>query len=244
MTCLSINLNKIALLRNARGRDFPNVIEYAEKSLRFGAAGVTIHPRPDERHARYSDAHELAEWIKDHPGKELNIEGNPTPDFLAVVNQCKPHQCTLVPDDPNQLTSDHGWDLFSDGETLRPILEELHSNGIRTSIFLDPDKAQVDEAKKVGTDRIELYTESFASSFGTERGVDILKDFSAAALHAQKIGLGVNAGHDLDLKNLSTFLQIPSILEVSIGHALIVEAIDMGFEQTVRSYIQVIEKSG
>lgn len=243
MTHLSINLNKIALLRNARGRDFPNVIEYAEKCLRFGAAGVTVHPRPDQRHARYSDARELAEWIKAYPGKELNIEGNPIPEFLDVVKECKPTQCTLVPDDPNQVTSDHGWDLISDGEKLRSIIQDLKANGIRTSVFLDPDKAQVDEAKKIGTDRIELYTESFASAYGSEKEADIFKVFSEAALHAQEIGVEVNAGHDLDLKNLSTFLQIPNILEVSIGHALTIEAIDIGFEKTVKSYIEIIEKS-
>ncbi len=243
MTHLSINLNKIALLRNARGRDFPNLIDYAEKCLRFGAAGVTIHPRPDQRHARYSDAYELAEWIKAYPGKELNIEGNPIPEFLDVVKECKPTQCTLVPDDPNQVTSDHGWDLISDGEKLRPIIDNLKAHGIRTSVFLDPVKAQVDEAKKIETDRIELYTESYASAFGTEKEAEIFKAFSEAARHAQKIGLEVNAGHDLDLKNLATFLQIPGILEVSIGHALTVEAIDMGFEKTVRNYIEITEKS-
>jgi len=243
MTHLSINLNKIALLRNARGRDFPNVIEYAEKCLRFGAAGVTIHPRPDQRHARYSDAFELAEWIKAYPGKELNIEGNPIPEFLEVVKECKPAQCTMVPDDPNQVTSDHGWDLTSDGEKLQPIIEDLKANGIRTSVFLDPVKAQVDEAKKIGSDRIELYTESFASAFGTEKELEVFKAFSDAALYAEEIGIEVNAGHDLDLKNLSTFLQIPNILEVSIGHALTIEAIEMGFENTVKSYIETIEKS-
>ena len=149
----------------------------------------------------------------------------------------------MVPDDPNQVTSDHGWDLISDGEQLQPIINDLKANGIRTSVFLDPVKVQVDEAKKIGSDRIELYTESFASAFGTEKESEIFKAFSDAALYAEEVGIEVNAGHDLDLKNLSTFLQIPNILEVSIGHALTIEAIEMGFENTVKSYIEIIEKS-
>ncbi len=241
MTRLSVNLNKIALLRNSRHSDNPNLLDFARLCINSGAHGLTIHPRPDQRHALYADVYNLAALVSEHPDIELNIEGNPTEKFLQVVLESRPAQCTLVPDDPDQLTSDHGWDVTLHREKLKGIIEQLHDSGIRTSIFLDPDVEQLLPAKETGTDRIELYTESFAHSWGLENEKMIFSQFLEVARLAQREGLGVNAGHDLNQENLGRFLTIPGILEVSIGHALTVESLLSGFEKTISNYLAIIE---
>jgi pyridoxine 5-phosphate synthase len=216
MTSLSVNLNKIALLRNARGRDYPNVAEFAQKLIALGVHGITVHPRQDERHTTQKDAHELGELLRENQQVEFNIEGYPSEDFLRLVEAIKPTQCTLVPDAPDQLTSDHGWDVLREGDFLRDLCSRLSESAIRTSIFLDPDVDLVEQAKKTGTDRIELYTEAYATSFGSATNNQVLSQYRDVAGAAQKVGLGVNAGHDLDLENLALFLTIDGVLEVSI----------------------------
>lgn len=242
-TQLSVNLNKIALLRNSRGRDFPNLVNFGEMALDAGAKGLTIHPRPDQRHARYDDIADLKTLVSRYSGAELNIEGNPTEDFLAQVLTHRPHQCTLVPDDINQLTSDHGYDLNKDSQFLKPIVDRLKSAGIRVSIFMDPIPAQMSKAAELGADRVELYTEGWAEAYGTEHQESQLSQYRTAALSAQKSGLEVNAGHDLDLANLATFLTIPGIAEVSIGHALTVEALYRGYGEIVSRYASICGSS-
>ncbi|MBF0277554.1 MAG: pyridoxine 5'-phosphate synthase [SAR324 cluster bacterium] len=242
MTKLSVNLNKFALLRNSRGRDYPNVLTMAKRCLDSGVDGITIHPRPDQRHAKYSDVYELAELLRQYPEAELNIEGNPVPEFLNVVKEAVPHQCTLVPDDPNQLTSDHGWDLKKDGNFVSSIVKDLQENQIRVSLFMDPVLDQIELAKGLGTDRIELYTEAYARQFAEGNKEKAVQDYQTAAAKAQELGLGVNAGHDLDLMNLEFFLKIPGVLEVSIGHALVVESFDHGLEETIRQYLKIISR--
>ncbi len=243
MTVLSINLNKIALLRNARGANFPKVLDFAEICIANGAEGVTVHPRPDQRHATYQDVRDLAAFRSQNPSIELNIEGFPTTDFLESVKAAKADQCTLVPDAPDQVTSDHGWDTKSEIHFLRPIIAELKENGIRTSLFLDPDISMVPSAADTGTDRIELYTEDYAKTYGTDTNANVLEQYRLTTQAAQEQGLGVNAGHDLNQKNLAKFLTIPEILEVSIGHAVTVEALHDGFGKTVRSYAAIVRSS-
>ena len=243
MTKLSINLNKIALLRNARGMNFPKVLDFAELCVKYGAHGITIQPRPDQRHATYQDAFELSEFCQDFPDVEFNIEGYPTADFLDVVKKAKPDQCTLVPDAPDQITSDHGWNTQSENHFLRPVLSDLKQHGIRSSIFLDPDAALIPSAAETGADRIELYTEEYAHSYATDEHQRVLEQYKKAALLAQEYGLGVNAGHDLNQQNLGKFLTIPGVLEVSIGHALTIEALLDGYEKTVRSYVAIVEQT-
>lgn len=246
MTQLSVNLNKMALLRNARGRDYPNLSVMADRCIDVGAHGITIHPRPDQRHATYRDAYDLRALTRRRE-VEFNIEGYPTDRFLEVVLEVKPEQCTLVPDDPHQLTSDHGWDVLKNSGRLAPVVETLQREGIRVSLFLDPDPAQVRAAPATGTDRIELYTEAYASAFASAYGGDgeerIWRQYRDAVELAADEGLGVNAGHDLDLDNLARFLEIPNILEVSIGHALTVEAFDFGLEGTIRRYLEICAMS-
>ncbi len=236
MTKLSVNINKVALLRNSRGRDFPSVVKFARRCLELGAHGITLHPRPDQRHARYSDVRALAPLVAEF-GAELNVEGNPTDDFLEVVLDVRPHQCTLVPDDPGQLTSDHGWNLRRDEASLRAVLGRLKDRGIRTSVFVDHDYAEIGLARAYRADRVELYTEPYAERFGGPETDRVLAAFGEAARRAQAAGLGVNAGHDLNLSNLARFLTIPGILEVSIGHALIAECIEHGIEHVIRHYV-------
>ena len=240
MTTLSVNINKIALLRNSRGRNYPSVTEFSERCLRLGAHGITLHPRPDQRHARYSDAEELRYLVMEQHGKELNIEGNPVDEFLAVVKNVNPSQCTLVPDDPGQLTSDHGWDLKQNESRLRNIVAELKDSGIRVSLFVDYDCPDIELAGEIGADRVELYTEPYAECFGTPRNEIIWQEFRKAAEKARSAGLGVNAGHDLNLDNLKRFLEIPDILEVSIGHALVVECIEHGVEHVIGEYVKLV----
>ena len=231
-TKLSVNINKIATLRNARGGDEPNVLQFAKLIQNYGADGITIHPRPDERHIRYQDARDLRPVVT----TELNIEGNPIPKFIDLVLEVKPEQVTLVPDDPNQLTSDHGWDTIKHQSYLYNIIKEFKKHGIRTSIFVDPDLKMVEGAVATGTDRIELYTESYASEYakGNKQVVEV---FAASSKLAHQLGLGVNAGHDLSLDNIAFFKQnLPFLDEVSIGHALVAEALIYGMENVVRMY--------
>lgn len=234
MTRLSVNINKIATLRNARGGMLPDVIKATLDCERFGAQGITVHPRPDERHITRKDV----ELIRPIVTTEFNIEGNPSTEFIKLVLKHKPDQVTLVPDDPNQLTSDHGWDTIKHKTFLQEIIGEFHEEGIRTSIFVDPDVSMVEHAKQTGTDRVELYTESYASDFPKGKEAAI-KPFVDAANVAIEIGLGLNAGHDLNLDNLKYFAQnIPGLLEVSIGHALICDALYLGLENSIQMYLR------
>ena len=233
MTKLSVNINKIATLRNARGGNMPDVLQVAKDVQRFGAEGVTIHPRPDERHIRYQDAFDLLKVVT----TEYNIEGNPIPTFIDLVLQVKPTQVTLVPDAEDAITSNAGWDTIKHKDFLTEVVTEFKRNGIRTSLFVDPVEAMVTAAAATGTDRVELYTEGYASQYalGNKAAVE---PYVKAALEAQKVGLGLNAGHDLSLNNLKYFKeQIPNLLEVSIGHALICEALYLGLENVIQLYL-------
>lgn len=238
MTKLSVNINKIATLRNARGGDIPNVLKAAMDCERFGAQGITVHPRPDERHIRYSDVREIAKNIS----AEFNIEGNPKEKkFVDLVLEVKPAQVTLVPDSEGQITSDHGWDTIKNQSYLKEIILEFKKANIRTSIFVDADIKMVEGAKNTGTDRIELYTESYAKNFYTDKQKAILPFVKAAEI-SNALGLGINAGHDLNLDNLKYFVQhIPNLLEVSIGHALIADALYYGLENTVQLYLRQLK---
>jgi pyridoxine 5-phosphate synthase len=241
-TALSVNVNKIALLRNQRPLAIPSVVGLARIALEAGAAGITVHPRPDERHVRSSDAHALAAMLKEFPEAEFNIEGNPFHNLMPLVRALRPQQCTFVPDDAAQSTSDHGWDLARDGERLAPLVDEARSLGVRVSLFMDAVPQAQAQARAIGADRVELYTEPYAAAWGTASEAAVLTAFRAAAEAAQRLGLGVNAGHDLSRANLGAFLSVvPSVLEVSIGHALIADAIELGMAETVRAYCRVIE---
>lgn len=233
MTKLSVNINKFATLRNSRGGDNPNVLKAALDAERFGADGITVHPRPDERHIRYSDVREIKQAIK----TEFNIEGNPREQkFVDLVLEVRPAQVTMVPDALGQLTSDHGWNTIEYKDYLVEIISVFKNAGIRTSIFVDPIIEMVEGAKATGTDRIELYTEGYAKYFYEDKEAAI-KEYAAAAHKANELGIGINAGHDLDLHNLKYFAQnIPGLLEVSIGHALVCDAIYLGFENAVQMY--------
>ncbi len=239
MTQLSVNLNKIALLRNSRGRDFPNVVAFAKKFTELGVHGITIHPRPDERHIHRADAYDLGSFLSDYPDVEFNIEGYPDEVFLRIIEDTRPDQCTLVPDAENQLTSDHGWDLLTNGDGLRDTLKRIGDWGVRSVTFLDPDIAQVERSAEIGVDRIELYTEGYATAFATDNCEGVLQTYADAASLARQLGVGVNAGHDLDLQNLPGFLSIGGILEVSIGHVLTVECIEQGMANVVRRYLEI-----
>jgi pyridoxine 5-phosphate synthase len=236
MTRLSVNINKIATLRNARGGNLPDVQKAAVDCERFGAQGITVHPRPDERHIRYKDVELLRPLIT----TEFNIEGNPIPKFIELVLKYKPHQVTLVPDDPNQLTSDHGWDVIKNRSFLSDVIAQFKEAGIRTSIFIDAVPEMAEKAHLTGTDRVELYTESYASLYDTDRN-SAIKPFVEAAKIAKDTGLGLNAGHDLNLKNLHFFVEnIPFLDEVSIGHALICDALYLGLENTIQLYLRAL----
>ena len=238
MVKLSVNINKIATLRNARGGNVPNLLKMAEDIQKFGADGITIHPRPDERHIRYSDAINLGKSVK----KEFNIEGNPIKKFIDLVLNIKPTQVTLVPDSINQITSNSGWDTKKDQKKLKEIISEFKSNGIRTSIFVDPNPTMVEYAKKTGSDRVELYTESFAVGF--ERGdLHVIKDFIKCSEIANSLEMKVNAGHDLNLKNIEYFsTNMPFLDEVSIGHALISESLYFGIDNVINLYIDKLNR--
>lgn len=239
MTALSINVNKVAVLRNSRGGERPDVCWAARTCIDAGADGITVHPRPDCRHIRPDDVYALAEMMT----VEYNLEGNPYsaanpnyPGFLQLVREVRPTQVTLVPDSSEQITSDHGWDLAADDGRLAPIIAELQQLGCRVSLFMDPDPAQMQGAAEVGADRVELYTEDYARAHGTARQREVYSRYRAAAEAARDAGLGVNAGHDLNLDNLADFLTIDGILEVSIGHAVIADALIFGLAETVRRY--------
>ncbi|MES2731026.1 MAG: pyridoxine 5'-phosphate synthase [Bacteroidota bacterium] len=237
MTKLSVNINKVATLRNARGGNRPNLVQVALDCERFGANGITVHPRPDERHVRHQDVLDLQDKIT----TEFNIEGNPQSRFMDLVLAVKPAQVTLVPDEIDAVTSNHGWDTLQFGDFLQETVTELKRNGIRTSIFVDPVEKYVEGAAKAGADRIELYTEAYARIYLIDRAKAI-EPYERAAKLAHELGLGLNAGHDLDLENLGYFRQhIPHLLEVSIGHALISDALYFGLENTIQLYIRELE---
>ncbi|MDR0509957.1 MAG: pyridoxine 5'-phosphate synthase [Rikenellaceae bacterium] len=237
MTKLSVNINKVATIRNSRGGDTPSVVEAAVNVERFGAQGVTVHPRPDERHIRYADVRELRQAVK----TEFNIEGNPVERFVALVLEVVPEQVTLVPDAHDAITSNNGWDTRANLPFLREVIAAFRAKGIRTSIFLNPDPAMVPYAAEAGADRIELYTESYASRYAAGREQAIAA-YLATALEASRYGLGVNAGHDLNLDNLAWFARtIPSLAEVSIGHALISDALYLGLENTIQLYLRCLK---
>jgi len=239
MTILSVNLNKIALLRNSRGRDFPNVVDYAEKMLALGVQGITVHPRQDERHITRKDTEDLSSLLSSIDGVEFNVEGFPSKDFLGLIEKTRPDQCTLVPDGTDQLTSDHGWQVAENALILKQSLEVIRGVGARAALFLDPDVSQIAAVAESGYDRIELYTEAYADSFGKPSQQQVLSGYVEAKDAAISAGLGVNAGHDLDLENLATFLAIGGIQEVSIGHALTIESINQGYESVVKEYLQI-----
>ncbi|MEP6260024.1 MAG: pyridoxine 5'-phosphate synthase [Gillisia sp.] len=237
MTHLSVNINKIATLRNARGGNVPDLIKVAKDIESFGAQGITVHPRPDERHIRYQDVLDLKPVVK----TEFNIEGNPVPKFIDLVLKVKPEQVTLVPDAEDAITSNAGWDTKKHRDFLKEVISEFNHNGIRTSIFLDPNVRLVQSAMETGTNRIELYTEAYAHQYALGNK-DAVKVYADCAREANALGLGVNAGHDLSLENIRYFKeQVPGLLEVSIGHALITEALYMGLEATIHKYLKLLQ---
>jgi len=237
VTKLSVNVNKVATLRNQREGNTPSVTHAARIALEAGAHGITVHPRPDQRHIRPADVRDIAEMLKSYPNAEFNIEGNPFYEFIKYAQQFHPTQCTLVPDSPEASTSDHGWDLNRDGARLQPVIDRLKSLGCRISIFMDPRPESMQLAANLGIDRIELYTAPYAEHFAAGNPT-AAQPYAAAARRAADLGLGVNAGHDLNLKNLKPFLQaVPNVLEVSIGHALIADALEFGLAETIRKYL-------
>ena len=243
-TALSVNVNRVALLRNSRPLDIPNLVHIAGLALQAGASGITVHPRPDQRHVRTQDVHELHALLQRWPQAEYNLEGNPFHNLLPLVRAVRPQQCTLVPDSEQQATSDHGWDLGVDAARLRPVIAELRALGVRVSLFMDPVPEAMALARDVGADRVELYTEAYARDHGTPAQAERLALYTAAAQAALSAGLGVNAGHDLNRANLGDFLRVvPGVMEVSIGHALIGDAIEFGIAETVRAYQRCIRQA-
>lgn len=243
-TALSVNVNKVALVRNTRHLGIPSVTRAATLCLQAGAHGITVHPRPDERHIRAQDVHELAALMQQWPDREFNIEGNPTQNLMDFIRAVRPHQATFVPDSEDQFTSDHGWSFPQDAERLRPQIAECRALGVRVSLFMDPVPEQMAQVRAVGADRIELYTEPYAAAWGGPGQAAQLQRYAAAAQAALDAGLGVNAGHDLNRDNLTEFLrQVPGVAEVSIGHALISDALELGYAATVRSYLQCIAQA-
>ena len=239
MTHLSVNLNKIALLRNARGRDYPNVVDFATRFLDRGVDGITIHPRPDQRHIKPADARDLAILLSAYPHAELNMEGCPNRAFLQLVEETRPDQVTLVPDAEDQLTSDHGWDLHRDRDRIKDVVARVHDCGCRVSVFIDPDPEQIKRMPETQAERIELYTESYAAAFGADNEATVWARYKRAATVAMAAGIQINAGHDLELNNLGRFLSIGNVLEVSIGHALIVECIEHGMDAVIQRYLAI-----
>ena len=240
-TALSVNVNKVALIRNTRHLGIPSVIRAAQCCLEAGAHGITVHPRPDERHIRAHDVHDIAALLKRYPHAEFNIEGNPHHNLMAFVEATRPTQCTLVPDSVDQFTSDHGGRLPSDEAQLRPIIAQLKAWGVRVSLFMDPVPEAMAAAAALGADRVELYTETYARAYGTPEQSAVTETFAATARAALACGLGVNAGHDLNLENLSTFIAaVPGVSEVSIGHALVADALEQGYDATVKAYLNAL----
>ncbi|MEN0045570.1 MAG: pyridoxine 5'-phosphate synthase [Bacteroidota bacterium] len=237
MTRLSVNINKVALLRNSRGGSLPDLVQVAKDCEAFGAQGITVHPRPDERHIRYSDIQQLKEIVT----TEFNIEGYPSPAFMKLVLDNPPHQCTLVPDSPEQLTSDHGWDTNKEADFLKGIIAQLKAKNIRVSLFLDAEEQYLEGAKAVGADRIEFYTGDYAKNYAHDRAKVVAAHRQCAKL-ARELDLGINAGHDLNLENLKYYVQeVEGLLEVSIGHALIADALYLGLEKTIGLYLECLE---
>lgn len=244
LTALSVNVNKVALLRNTRHLGIPSVERAATLCLDAGAHGITVHPRPDARHIRADDVHRLHRLVALRPGAEFNIEGNPFHNLMDFVRELRPHQATFVPDSESQFTSDHGWDFPADAQRLAPLIAECRSLGVRVSLFMDPRPDAMAAARAVGADRVELYTETYASAWGTPRQAEVLRQFADAARAAAAAGLGVNAGHDLNADNLGDFLHaVPGVLEVSIGHALIADALEEGYARTVQRYLASIARA-
>jgi pyridoxine 5-phosphate synthase len=244
VTALSVNLNKVALLRNTRHLGIPSVTRAATAVLEAGAQGITVHPRPDERHIRTHDVHELAELLKAWPHVEFNIEGNPFHNLMDFVRAVRPHQCTFVPDSVGQFTSDHGWSFPQDAERLQPVIAEAQALGVRVSLFMDPAPEAMAAARACGADRVELYTETYAHAHAAGRAHEVLPAFAASARAALAVGLGVNAGHDLNRDNLTDFLrEVPGVQEVSIGHAFIADALELGYADTVRDYLRCIQRA-
>jgi pyridoxine 5-phosphate synthase len=246
-TALSVNLNKVALVRNTRHLGIPSVTRAALQCLQAGAAGITVHPRPDGRHIRSDDVRDLASLLRDWPDREFNVEGNPMHNLMDCVKDLRDrnlpvHQVTFVPDSEGQFTSDHGWDPIADAQRLRPLIAQAHALGLRVSLFMDADAASMAAARALGADRIELYTEPYAAAWGSPDQAAQLQRFARAAQLALDAGLGVNAGHDLNRDNLTAFVQqVPGVLEVSIGHALIADALELGYDATVRAYLQCLK---
>ena len=241
-TALSVNVNKVALVRNTRHLGIPSVLRAARLCLQAGANGITVHPRPDERHIRASDVHDLAQLMKDWPDREYNIEGNPSQNLMDFIRQVRPHQATFVPDSEDQFTSDHGWSFPQDAARLAPLIAECRALGVRVSLFMDPVPGQMEQARAVGADRVELYTEPYAAAWGTDRQAQELGRYRVAAQAALDGGLGVYAGHDLNRDNLAAFVRgVPGVLEVSIGHALIADALELGYAATVQAYQACID---
>jgi pyridoxine 5-phosphate synthase len=248
-TSLSVNVNKVALLRNTRHLGVPDVVRAARLCLEAGAQGITVHPRPDGRHIRSDDVFEIAAMMKDWPGREFNIEGNPFQNLMGFVHDLSArglplHQCTFVPDSEGQFTSDHGWAFPQDADRLKPLIADVKARGVRVSLFMDPDIAAMAQAKAAGADRVEFYTESYASAWGTDRKAEVLSLFAKAGAAAEAAHLGVNAGHDLNRDNLTEFLRaVPQVQEVSIGHALIADALELGYTETVKDYLHCINQA-
>lgn len=241
-TALSVNVNKVALVRNTRHLGIPSVTRAAQCCLEAGAQGITVHPRPDERHIRAHDVTELAELLRAWPHAEFNIEGNPFHNLMDFIRQVRPQQATFVPDSEGQFTSDHGWNLAVDAERLAPLIAECQALGVRVSLFMDPLPGAMAAARAVGADRVELYTEPYAAAWGTPQQAAELERYRAAAQAALDAGLGVNAGHDLNRDNLPLFARtVPGLLEVSIGHALVADALELGYAATVRAYLDCLD---
>ena len=246
MSKLSVNVNLVAQIRNRRdlATPLPSVVRAAEICLQAGAGGITVHPRPDERHVRAQDVFDLAALMENWSGREYNIEGNPLQNLMRFVREVRPHQCTFVPDSEGQATSDHGWDLAKDAALLRPLILEAQALGVRVSLFMDADPALMALAKAVGADRVELYTEPYARAWGTAHQALELQRFATAAQAALDAGLGINAGHDLNRDNLAAFARgVPGVQEVSIGHALISDALELGYEAAVKAYLRCLDPS-
>jgi pyridoxine 5-phosphate synthase len=245
-TRLSVNVNKVALLRNTRHLGIPDVLRAARLCLEAGAHGITVHPRPDERHIRSEDVYELAALMKDWPDREFNVEGNPLHNLMEFVRNLSArglplHQCTFVPDDHSQFTSDHGWIFPDDALALKPLIDEAHGRGVRVSLFMDPLPQAMAAAREVGADRVEFYTETYARAWGTPEQDKVLQQFVLAGQAASAAQLGINAGHDLNQENLTEFLRaVPGVQEVSIGHALIADALEQGYDASVKSYLRCI----
>jgi pyridoxine 5-phosphate synthase len=248
-TALSVNVNKVALLRNTRHLGIPDVVRAARLCLEAGAQGITVHPRPDERHIRSDDVYEIAAMMKDWPDREFNIEGNPFQNLMHFVRDLTArglplHQCTFVPDSEDQFTSDHGWSFPADSDRLSPLIDAAHDRGVRVSLFMDPLPAAMAAAKAIGADRVEFYTETYARAWGTAQAAEALSHFTQAALAAHAVGLGVNAGHDLNRDNLTEFLNaVPGVQEVSIGHALVADALELGYAAAVKDYLHCVEQA-